>query len=188
MKMDEILDLAKKVYFLETLQRFNDIPRVKNESVAEHCYLVVLFTRMLYQVFMQKLSLNLQKMIDMAIIHDLAEVNLGDTSHRVKKLNPDLEATLNKIEVAELKNLLKDDYFVDCLREFNSQETFESKIVKLADILSVIVYAQNTLNLGNMNMLNILKGAVKRANQLLEELHETYRFDFIDCTVPLEVE
>jgi 5'-deoxynucleotidase YfbR-like HD superfamily hydrolase len=176
--IEDIINLAKKSYNLKTLQRFNDMPRALSESVAEHSFFVVLISRLLCGCFVDRYSLDVQKVTDMAIIHDLSEINLGDISHRVKVENPKFKAVLEALEKEQIVRLLSNKYYEKCLSEFIECSTYESIIVNLADVISVIIYAQNNMMLGNKNMINILQGAIDRANILLEQLESPYRFNF----------
>jgi len=177
-KIEDIVNFAKKSYNLKTLQRFNDMPRALSESVAEHSFFVVLISRLLCNTFMQEYSLDVQKIIDMAIIHDLSEINLGDISHRVKVENPKFKVVLETLEKEQIVKLLSNKYYEKCLTEFIECSTLESIIVNLADVISVIIYTQNNVMLGNKNMIYILQGAIDRANHFLERLKSLYRFDF----------
>lgn len=112
------------------------------ESVADHSFRLVV----LCMVIAPLLKLDKEKLIKMAIIHDLGEVITGDTVvERGGKV--DLEARKRKdtIERENIESLFKDmkDYeeYVDIFSEMISRKTHESKIFKQLDKMEMAMQA-----------------------------------------------
>ncbi len=104
-----------------------------------------------------------------AILHDISESKLSDIPNNIKTQNvkfaKDLEALEEKICKKEFPKFFK------YLKEFNEEKTTEAKIVKLADIYSVIQYAQTEINLGNKKSMTIIKNvSLIRAKKIEKEL------------------
>lgn len=161
-KLLEISELFKdfikelqKYYKLQAIKRFSTSHKINYESVSDHCFFTMLIARLFCSRF--KVCNNIQKILDMALIHDISELYLGDMSHDTKVKFNKIEKVLIYHEKNIIKQLLQDDYFVKIFEEYIQQRTIESKIVKLADIISVLVYIENEKRLGNKNLGDIIE-------------------------------
>lgn len=130
------------IYQLKNLVRYNTRQRLSNETVAEHSFFVALMSLMICDEL--KLSDELKlRIIIKSLLHDMPEIEINDITHDVKeRLN--LRALLEKYEMEYYENnfpkyveLMKDD------------DTIETAVMCLADILSVRQYALHELELGN---------------------------------------
>ncbi|MCH8311162.1 MAG: Uma2 family endonuclease [Chloroflexi bacterium] len=74
------------LYRLAYLTRYSNMPRVKDESVAEHCFFVALKVIGLAKEY----DFNVGSAVTMAIIHDLPEIYLSDMTWETKTAFPDL--------------------------------------------------------------------------------------------------
>lgn len=170
MNIQQIKDFAKNSYTLLTLTRYNTEFRLINENVSSHSYFVTLFTHLFYYHFKLKHNINYKKMIDMALTHDVHEIFTGDVTFKVKKKFEELNKVLQKIELKSMKMLFGHDYYVNLLSEFNKCESVESRIVRLADLLDCIIFAEHEVKLGNSNFERVLKESNNRFDEILKLL------------------
>lgn len=160
-----IADFSKDVDVLRSLIRYQNCPRLVNESVAEHSFFVAIFVLKLKEYY----NFNLETALKMALVHDIPEAYISDIPHNIKKDNPELSKTLEAIEVNIMKERLSDDA-ADLLNQFNNGTTPEGLACQLADIISVVLYAHDELAVGNSNFEKIAKKALIRVNEVLNKL------------------
>ena len=104
------------------------------ESVADHTFGVVFLSMLLGD----ELALNTEKMMKMALIHDIAESKLGDIHYESKLLIG--EDTLEEAEVKAVHNILPDEYY-ELWDEYRKKETREAQIVSACDKLELYFQA-----------------------------------------------
>jgi len=132
-----------ELYSLKHITRYNNLPRIKDESVAEHSYFVTLIVARLLASY----KFDLGKALLMATVHDIFEVYIGDTTRDVKNRFPKLDSVMLEVEEQAIEE--KYPEYKSILEEFNSGSSVEGLIVKLADNLSVLQYAETEVKLGN---------------------------------------
>jgi 5'-deoxynucleotidase YfbR-like HD superfamily hydrolase len=149
----DVLDFARQNNRMSYLERYNTTPHLFKESVADHSFQVSIVSLFLYEKYKDKLKLNFESLIKMAIIHDEAESvdYIGDVPHPIKENNPILKQELENYEYKAIKELLGIEY-VKYLKEFNEEKSNESLIVKLADVISCLIYSESEINKGNKYM------------------------------------
>lgn len=155
--MNEGFIIPQKVYNLKFIQRYSITPRITNETVAEHSFFVATYVMELYKDY--KFELN--KAVQMAIIHDFAESFIGDITLSTKTMCPDLvEAVSNAEKEVMFQNF--PSFIYELYREYEQRTSVESLIVKLADTMQVKQYAGNEIELGNnsITMRSIFSRAV----------------------------
>lgn len=132
------------LYRLSDLKRYNNMTRIKSESLAEHQYYCALILMKLkpyiYNITYQEYCILLQYIL----IHDIGELYTGDIPHNVKEDYPDLKKLLEQIENEKLKLLGFNDIIGIIEKNNNLKMLF-----KLCDILQVIQYCENEFKLGN---------------------------------------
>ena len=168
-KIKDVLDFATLNNRLSYLVRYNTTPHTFDEVVATHCFQVSITSLFLYEKYKNKLKINFDKLIKMALIHDEPEAMefIGDVPHPIKVNNPALKAALEKSEYESLKSLLGDEY-VGYLKEFNECKSIESIIVNLADVISCLIYSESEINRGNKYMERVKFESEERVLKLLE--------------------
>lgn len=129
---------------ITTLGKFKDLKRtgwmirdVKlPESDADHSFGVALLTMMLAPE-----KLNKQKCIELALVHDLAEIYAGDfTPHdNISKEDKD---KLEREGASRLAKELNWPQLVDLIDEYNDKKTPEARFVNLLDKLETIMTAK----------------------------------------------
>ena len=155
--MNEGFTIPQKVYNLKFIQRYSITPRITNETVAEHSFFVATYVMELYKDY----KFDLNKAVQMAIIHDFAESYIGDITLSTKTMCPDLvEAVSNAEKEVMFQNF--PSFIYELYREYEQRTSVESLIVKLADTMQVKQYAGNEIELGNnsITMRSIFSRAV----------------------------
>lgn len=155
--MNEGFTIPQKVYNLKFIQRYSITPRITNETVAEHSFFVATYVMELYKDY----KFDLNKAVQMAIIHDFAESFIGDITLSTKTMCPDLvEAVSNAEKEVMFQNF--PSFIYELYREYEQRTSVESLIVKLADTMQVKQYAGNEIELGNnsVTMRSIFSRAV----------------------------
>lgn len=155
--MNEGFTIPQKVYNLKFIQRYSITPRITNETVAEHSFFVATYVMELYKDY----KFDLNKAVQMAIIHDFAESYIGDITLSTKIMCPELvEAVSNAEKEVMFQNF--PSFIYELYREYEQRTSVESLIVKLADTLQVKQYAGNEIELGNnsITMRSIFSRAV----------------------------
>ncbi|MBU7019364.1 MAG: HD domain-containing protein [Theionarchaea archaeon] len=104
------------------------------ESVADHTFGVVFLSMLLGD----KLALNTERMMKMALIHDIAESKLGDIHYESKTYIG--EDSLEKAEGTAARDILPDEYF-ELWDEYKKKETREARIVSACDKLELYFQA-----------------------------------------------
>lgn len=160
-----IADFSKDVDVLRSLIRYQNCPRLINESVAEHSFFVAIYVLKLKTYY----NFNLETALKMALVHDFPEAYISDIPHNIKKNNPNLAKTLEEIEINVTKERLSDEA-ADLLLQFNNGTTPEGLVCQLADIISVVLYAHDELSVGNKNFEIIAKKALIRVNEVISKL------------------
>ncbi|NJR72716.1 MAG: HD domain-containing protein [Scytonema sp. CRU_2_7] len=141
----------EETYHLKTLIRYNNTPRLLNESIAEHMYYVALIVYKLYEFYTFDLSVALK----IALFHDIPEIYLSDMPSNTKKMFPEMKKAVqdNQKKASDLI----DPTMTPFIEQYETQSSSEAKIVKLADLLSVIQYTSVEASLGNKYMDRICK-------------------------------
>ena len=155
--MNEGFTIPQKVYNLKFIQRYSITPRITNETVAEHSFFVATYVMELYKDY----KFDLNKAVQMAIIHDFAESFIGDITLSTKTMCPDLvKAVSNAEKEVMFQNF--PSFIYELYREYEQRTSVESLIVKLADTMQVKQYAGNEIELGNnsITMRSIFSRAV----------------------------
>lgn len=137
------------INFLKIVGRLKKVKRtgwvvagIKNpESVAEHSYRLAVFC----MVLAKKFNLNTEKLIKMALIHDLAEGEVGDlVLERGQKqtMSPNRKLRLEKDALERIFGELDEkDQFLALWQEIQELKTPEARILKQLDKLEMVVQA-----------------------------------------------
>ena len=152
------------IYPLSYIIRYSNVPRIKDESVAEHSFYVAAIVQKLFDEYKFKLGIAL----NMAISHDIIEVYVNDIPHLIKKRYPDLAKMLKDIEKKEASGFPKSVGYG--IKGLHSNST-ESKIVHMADAMQCEQYALNEISLGNSGyMESVVEHSIKRVDQIRQEI------------------
>lgn len=160
------------VYKLSNIVRYSQQHKIKSETVAEHSFYVMWFVNRLCTKhdICDKIK---QMALESALLHDIPEVITNDITYDVKQMIPEVSGLLQPYEEATISEHSKVAHKV-LFNPETVEEVVAKKLVKHADILSVLQYCQNEEWLGNKNFTELRKATEKRVeqsrNDLLSEL------------------
>jgi len=161
-------DFFIKSYSLEHTKRYSMKPVVHPESVATHSYFVALGVLMMSKDYEFDVDLALK----IAICHDLAEMEVSDVNHLVKKNFPVVALALQEAEDQIVNN------FPSQVKDFCKMyhnDTPEALVVHYSDALQCLQYADNEIKMGNKGyMVDVYNNSAKRMAVLAHKL-EAYK-------------
>lgn len=170
--MDELFFSKEKLlemYNLKNITRYNHRTRLKDESVAEHSFFTTLIALELCKRFELDNESTLACILK-SLLHDMPETELNDITHDVK-------VALN---LYPLLKVYEDKYFEKHFPEFAKLMNDESEnavnlIVKYADAMSVLQYAYNEIELGNVTFEAIKDETLERLKTIEQRLNEVMK-------------
>jgi putative hydrolase of HD superfamily len=138
-KPQNILDFFREAEKLKTVLRHSYLSSGRQESVAEHTWMMML----LAMTLMSKIEkpLNQTKVLRMIVIHDLAEAVTRDVpvwegvKDKAKKI--ELERSVMEKMLASLDSQTQQE-FMTLWEEYETRESFEARFVKALDTLDVV--------------------------------------------------
>ena len=162
---NDIATFSKDIDVLRSLIRYQNCNRLVNESVAEHSFYVAVFVLKLREYY----DFNLEVALKTALIHDIPEARISDIPHNIKLANPEVAAALEKAEEKVTVDMLSEEANA-LLKSFNHGDTVEGKICQLADVLSVVLYANDEIKCGNRIFNYIAIKAIARCKEIVASL------------------
>lgn len=132
------------LYRLSDLKRYNNMPRIKSESLAEHQYYCGLILIKLKEYITNVTYSEYCILLQYLLVHDIGELYTGDIPHNVKQDYPDLRYMLEEIEYEKLSSLGFSE-----LAESIEKNTDLKTLFKLCDTIQVVQYCENEKRLGN---------------------------------------
>ena len=156
------------VYKLSNIIRYSQQNKIKNETVAEHSYYVSWFVNRLCTKYSLSDTIRLMA-LETALLHDIPEVITNDITYDVKRMIPEVPALLQPYEEEVIKEHSSRAYKV-LFNPETPEEIIAKKVVKHADILSVLQYCQNEEELGNKNFTELRKATEKRVKESRDAL------------------
>lgn len=138
--------------FCLTIDKLKDVQReifissgTRRENVAEHSWHISIMAMLL----LSDKAVNKEKVIEMLLIHDLAEITYGDINF---DLTPDNKHEEEEQHLIRLINKLPKDIglnILDLWREFEEGLTYEARCAKALDKLQPYLLVKSHLNSGN---------------------------------------
>lgn len=170
---NDIATFSRDIDVLRSLIRYQNCNRLVNESVAEHSFYVASFVMKLREYY----DFNLERALKMALIHDIPESRISDVPHNIKTANPKLSAALEEAENKVLNDMFYPEG-VTLVADFNRTVSPEGKVCALADVLSVVLYANDEIKCGNKVFNYIAIKAIARCKEIVKslepQLNKTY--------------
>jgi len=165
--MQHIKEYYDKLMRLNYINRYSNLPRIKNETVAAHSFLVACIVIKLHELY----DFDLEHALFLAICHDIPEYEVNDITHEIKQKYPNVAKALKDVEFTALQDL--PSIILHAYIEFEKGESYESRIVALADVTQCMQYAENEVALGNDGyMSQVVIDSRQRAAALCETLKE----------------
>ncbi|MFW9960458.1 MAG: HD family hydrolase [Candidatus Thorarchaeota archaeon] len=149
---EDIIELIKYGISLKRINRMGwslaGVNCIRTESVAEHTMGSVLTSMLVSQYLKEKgTQLNVEKVITMAVIHDLPEALTSDIPRTANQsLASKISAMKQLLEREAVQEIFsKGDsaskYYIAMWEEFEEGSTLESRIVKGSDIIDMLMHA-----------------------------------------------
>lgn len=140
MTNQDLINLLTNATELKKLKRTGWIKKgvADPESVADHTWRMSLMIMLLAPQ-----ELNKSKLLEMCIVHDMGEINIGDVIWESGKEVIASKEVKHEDEVSAMKTLFGaiDTRYVDLVEEFNAQQTPEAKFLKQIDKLEMAFQA-----------------------------------------------
>lgn len=182
-KASKLRNLVKFIFEhhtrLSCILRFNNTPRIASENVAEHSYYVA-FLSMLIGDYLESKGSNIDRLrlLQMALLHDIEEAVSGDILAPIKR--GAFKEELNKENIKNIMvltgGLENGEKYATLWREAGSEQTLESKIIKLMDRLSCIIYCIREIHLGNKYFSAILECEAKSILKYASKIPNATKF------------
>lgn len=141
---------------LAHVMRFNLKPQHFPESVADHSYYVAYIVAIVCNLLEQKgESVDKQKALEMALVHDMEEIFSGDIVTPFKHYSAEVEEAIAKVNnemIPEVFQGLPEElsrHYIALWTEEGQGQTIEAQIVKVADKLSLIAKCAEEVHVGN---------------------------------------
>jgi putative hydrolase of HD superfamily len=147
-------DAATLLEFLDELMRLKAVPRLgwllrgvrEVESVADHSFGVAFIAMLLADRACERgLQVNVEKVLRMALLHDLTEARTGDLPATIKRYfdAEALHAADERVAVELLARLgASGQAYLALWREYEARQSLEARIVKAADKLDLLLQAR----------------------------------------------
>lgn len=138
----KIIDFAKYIGKLKQTKRigWKNFKVPESESVAEHSFRVAV----LAMVLAPKFKLDVEKVVKMAIVHDVGEAIVGDIVKQYgEKMIPNIKQIRKNEEKALKKifSLINGTEYIKLYQEYEGMKTKESLFVKQIDRLEFMMQA-----------------------------------------------
>ncbi len=153
---------------LDNIIRYNNRIKCHTQTVAAHSYYVSYTMMRLLELVDLPHDIK-YKLLSYCLIHDAAEIHVGDMPHDVKAAYPKIKEMLEQFEddfyiqsgLSDVANVIRDDY-----------QKIKYNLFKLCDLMDVFMYAKEEIYLGNqtLEMSNILSQAVEDCNTIVKAL------------------
>lgn len=180
--MDINYDTIRQLNRLNAINRYNTHQRIKDETVASHSFFVSLFVKMINQNLDFKnetvptiINEIERKSLMLAIVHDVSETVTNDITYDAKKAMPEVGSLLDRYDSKYLEEFFPQEWNMVYGYNKNSYTSKVARdIVKLADILSVVQYLDNEVNLGNQTMRSPLFDSIERVKSMIVKIREEH--------------
>ena len=143
-------DFIKYLQNLKFIERANKTLINRNENVAEHSWSIALMSWILLEEFQKEFSqiLNIERMIKIALIHDVVEIISGDTKAWDKNKISSEKQSQNEHEAAiKIFSNLQTQAGREMLalwEEYEFKDSLEKKIIKGLDRISAAIHRLDT--------------------------------------------
>ena len=161
------------IYKLTNVIRFSQLNKIKQENVAEHSYFVMWFVNRICTKYELSDTIRLRA-LETALLHDIPEVITNDITYDVKCMIPEISELLEPYE----KQVISEHSVDACNILFyptTNEDMLVKKIVKHADILSVMLYCKHEEALGNKEFQELVRATSVRLQKSRIEMEEEIR-------------
>lgn len=179
--MTQINDTAKQYAFMALLFRQRFLPRwnrmrlIENENVLEHSAEVTIAALLLALISKHEFGrdIDMGKLLSYSILHDGEETLTTDLPSPIKRSSPEFYAMWKELEVKNEALLFSKlpDYMREEIEAICHTKTYESELVKAADIYVAYNKAKREFAMGNVLEFKI---AVKKCESAYLEYADKY--------------
>ena len=153
-----ILDFIEEIGVLKNLPRtgwrFQGIK--DGESVADHCYRVSLLSMILADLLKTHgVSLDAEKVMRMALLHEVAEARIGDVPFpALEYISEDVKENGENTAVKSMFDAfgVVGEKYIEIWEEFVSNTSVEGQLVRAADKLELMIQAYEYEKIGYRNL------------------------------------
>lgn len=152
--MDPIVQmLTGPINRVSAVYRFSAMHVIKRESVAEHSFMVALYSHIINE-HLGRPAIRGQLFLR-AIAHDLEESLTGDFVRSFKYSDPELQDRIEAASRRFITELVGADLDLLHAWEQAKDDTIEGHIIRVADYASVVSYVIRELQMGNSLMVPV---------------------------------
>jgi len=163
---------------LSCIKRYNNTPKLSEESVAEHSYYVAVMAMLIadYLSIEKDIIIDVEDLLRMALLHDLEEIISGDIIKVLK--SGGFKEELDKMNERSMHFLVdglgrQGEYYFNSWKSAKNKMSLEAKIIDLVDWLAILVYCVKEIHMGNKYFVEILEYVV--------EVMPKYTEDGLEC-------
>lgn len=134
--------------------RYSSRPVHRKEGVAEHIFYASFYSLVIAKFLIQKgIFVDLGKVLERAVVHDLDEALTGDFLRPVKYGDPAIKEGLDRLSRRFLSEISA-QFGVDLTNSWETakDESLEGRILYLADLLCVVAYVHEEFLYGNRHL------------------------------------
>ncbi len=181
MVLEKEIEFILAIDALKNVNRRNfNLDNSRRENTAEHSWQVVVFAQILYPYARNKEKIDLGKVLKMLSIHDVVEIDAGDTFFYDEKAN---EGKFER-ELASAKRIFGilgeslQSEFLNLWLEFEAGETYEAVFANAVD--RMIPFTLNCYNNGKswieagVTLEKVKELLRPKINEASEEMTETF--------------
>ncbi len=164
------LNFLHDIYRLAYIKRYSNIPKIHEESVAEHGFFVAAIVMDLHDRY----KFDLGCALAIAVAHDMPEMELNDAPWILKEKYPKIKQAFDECE-REVAEMLPTACRAGVLA-YDRNDSIETRIVHLADAMQCIQFAKVEVDLGNKGyMEKVYINSIDRVNKIQLEIEEHER-------------
>jgi len=158
MSSAQFLDFLISIRSLMTIGRFSVYKCHFREDVAQHSYYTAVYAMILADLEIANgLTVNIERLLRMALLHDAEEARTGDVHHPFKHQDEIFAEALSERALkwfTRLMSGLPEDlaHSYASLREACEENTTEASILKAADKIEALLWAYEEYMLGNQHV------------------------------------
>ncbi|MFC1632586.1 HD domain-containing protein [Patescibacteria group bacterium] len=162
------------------------ISKGEQSDLAQHGYMVTYIAWILgLKANQAGAKLNLGRIMELAMVHDLGELFGGDIAMPYAKANPDARQAAKAFEAENIKfinDLHGEDkkYFNDLTKELESGSSDEALVARVADYIELAHYKLLINHLDDSSVAMYIKKIQGKIDSLKDEAARTYFQDFND--------
>ncbi|MEN9390542.1 MAG: hypothetical protein RLZZ283_642 [Candidatus Parcubacteria bacterium] len=134
-KVTDILEFLKRSKNLQSVKRYGESMRGEQNTVAEHSWRLALMAMVIGVEC--KVAVDMNRVLTLALIHDLAEATTGDTDAYAKITGRKRQEEKAVEEETAVRDMTDDlsfgDWIYELWQEYEDQTTTEAKFVKALD-------------------------------------------------------